>query len=101
VNFDPVATNGYAWFVGKGPPDWSNTNNPGGPLCYRKLQWQGANAVWADTNWTVLSNTVPTYQNYYDLDGTNITVLATNGVFAPDPGNSNAVPLYVTSRRMM
>ncbi len=55
VNFDPVATNGYAWFVGKGPPDWNNTNNPGGPLCYRKLQWQGANAVWADTNWTVRS----------------------------------------------
>jgi len=23
VNFDAVATNGYAWFVTKGPPDWS------------------------------------------------------------------------------
>ena len=101
VNFDTVATNGYAWFVVKGPPDWSNTNNPGGPLCYRKLQWQGTNAMWADTNWTVLSNTVPTYQNYYDLDGTNITVDSTGGpVFAPDPGSASAFSLNIIGSRL-
>src|SRR6266513_947024 len=70
LNFDSVATNGYAWFVTKGPPDWSQTNNPGGPVWYRRLQWQSTNATWADTDWVALTNTVPTYQDYYDLYGT-------------------------------
>ena len=103
-NFDTVATNGYAWFVAKGPPDWGQTNNPGGPLCYRRLQWQATNANWADTNWVVLSNTVPTYQNYYDLDGTNITVDSTGGpVFAVHDTGGGAFgmrkrPCYSTLR---
>jgi hypothetical protein len=84
VNFDDVATNSYAWFVAKGPPDLS-TNYRGGAICYRRLQWEGTNVAWADTNWVALSDTVPTYRDYYDLDGTNLDV-------SPGPGTAIIAP---------
>jgi hypothetical protein len=101
VNFDDVATNGYAWFVAKGPPDLS-TNYQGGAICYRRLQWFGTNAAWAETNWVVLSNTVPSYRNYYDLDGTNLDVRPAPGsaVFAPQAGNLAAIDLQVVGSRL-
>jgi hypothetical protein len=102
VNFDPVATNGYAWFVAKGPPEWgtrSGTNYYlGGPLLYRRLQWSGTNAVWADATW--VTNQVASYRNYYDFDGTNSIFTPTNGISAPQ--GSNKIGLwYVGSRLMM
>ena len=93
VNFDDVPTNGYAWFVVKGPPDFS-TNYAGGALCYRRLQWSGTNAS-MDTNWFILTNTVVNYRDYYDLDGTNTTGA---GVHAPQT-NGSPIDLYQTGSR--
>jgi hypothetical protein len=70
VNFDSVPTNGSAWFVLKGPPD-EGTNYQGGPILYRRLQWQGTNPVLVDTNWVTLSTGGSNYQDYFDLDSTN------------------------------
>jgi hypothetical protein len=97
VNFDDVPTNGYAWFVVKGPPEWE-TNYQGGALCYRRLRWEGTNAVWADTDWTAVTNSV--YRDYYDLDGTNTTALQTHpGVVAP-AGPTNTMDLSENGSRL-
>ena len=71
VNFDVVPTNGYAWFVAKGAPDLG-TNYQGGAIHYRRLQWSGTNAAWADTDWIVITNSGPTYRDYYDLETTSV-----------------------------
>ena len=65
VNFDDVPTNGYAWFVANGPPD-AGTNYQGGSVLFRRMQWQGTNAAWADTNWVEVSNPGSAYQDYYE-----------------------------------
>jgi hypothetical protein len=99
VSFDDVPTNGYAWFVAKGPPDLS-TNYAGGAICYRRLQWSGTNAF-MDTNWFILTNTVINYRGYYDLDGTNVTVFppAGGGVNAPQ-SNGSPIDLHQTGSRL-
>jgi hypothetical protein len=100
VNFDDVPADGPAWFVAKGPPDFS-TNYQGGPLLYRRLQWIGTNAVWADENWLEVSNTGSTYQDYYDLDGTNVETFPTVGISASQGGTANGVNLYTIGSRLM
>ena len=100
VNFDAVPTNGYAWFVAKGPPD-AGTNYQGGAVLYRRLQWQGTNAAWADTNWIELSNSGPTYQDYYEPSGTNFSSYPTAGVSAPQLGTTNGINLYGVGSRLM
>jgi hypothetical protein len=71
INFDAVATNGYAWFVAKGPPELSE-GYKGGPVCYRRLQWSGTNAT-LDTNWFFVTNSPSAYQDYFDFEITNVT----------------------------
>ncbi len=100
VNFDDVATDGYAWFVAKGPPD-AGTNYQGGPVLFRRLQWQGTNAVWADTNWVEVSNPGATYQDYFELAGTNFSSFLNAGVTAPQLGTTNGVELYGIGSRLM
>lgn len=78
VNFDDIATNDYAWFVAKGPPELS-TNYQGGAIYSRRMHWIGTNAVWADTNWVVLPAPATNYRDYYDLDGTNVAVVPASG----------------------
>jgi hypothetical protein len=97
VNFDEAPTNGYAWFVAKGPPNLG-TNYQGGEILYRRLQWQGTNAVWADTNWNPVINGSTTYRDYYDLDGTNTTIVPSGGVIAPVSGGD--ISLYETGSRL-
>jgi len=100
VNFDPVATNGYAWFVAKGPPTLGS-GYKGGAVLYRRLQWSGTNAAWVETNWLSIAST--NYQNYYDFDGTNSTYEATTGgIGAPQAGGTNKIALgYIGSRLIM
>jgi hypothetical protein len=100
VNFDDVATNDYAWFVAKGPPD-TGTNYQGGPVLFRRLQWQGTNAAWADTNWVEVSNSGTTYQGYFELAGTNFSSLSSAGVAAPQLGTTNGVGLYGIGSRLL
>ena len=92
VNFDPVTTNDYVWFLAKGPPD-TGTNYQGGPILYRRLQWQGTNAYWADTNWVEMANPGPSYQDYCELTvGTNFDGLPVP-VGAPQAGTSTKINL--------
>jgi hypothetical protein len=113
VNFDPVPTNGFAWFVAKGPPLLTNiyqgqlTNTyqaEGGAIRYLRLRWNGTNAAWVDTNWVSLSES--SYRDYYDLDGTNTTTIPSSytGVSAPQPEDTNnikRVDLHVLGSRLM
>jgi|GEM_PF-2767568 len=95
VNFDSLPTNGYAWFVLKGPPD-EGSNYQGGPILYRRLQWSGTNAVLVDTNWVTLSTGGANYQDYFDLDSTNTNSPA----FAPALGGNIELTRF-RSRLMM
>jgi len=107
VNFDTVTSNGYAWFVAKGPPEYgtqSGTNYyGGGAVYYRRLQWLGTNADWVETNWVSVPSPQPDYRDYYDFDGTNIsTSTQAGGLGAPQLGGTNRIALkYVGSRLMM
>ncbi len=76
VNFDSPPRGGYAWFVAK---QWrgNESNYLGGALAYRRLQWNGTNAVWAGPNWVSLTNN--SYRNYFDLDDGNVQAPQTNG----------------------
>jgi hypothetical protein len=88
VNFDAVGTNDYVWFVAKGPPDLE-TNYQGGAIFYRRLQWSGTNAAWADTDWSVVTNPPSvSYRDYYDLDGTNVGVVGGPHTTAPAKGSA-------------
>jgi hypothetical protein len=81
VNFDSPPRGQYAWFVAK---RWHNdeTNNLGGAVSYRRLQWDGTVADWVDTNWVTLTNTF--YRDYFDLDAGNVTAPHTNaGTYFP------------------
>jgi hypothetical protein len=98
VNFDDVPADGPAWFVAKGAPSLG-TNYQGGPLMYRRLQWQGTNAVWTDTNWVEVGSGGAGYQDYYDLDGTNVTNLPSTGISAPQPGIG--INLWLVGSRLM
>jgi hypothetical protein len=100
VNYDDVATNGHAWFVATGPPE-VGTNYQGGPIMYRRLEWRGTNAVWADTNWIQISNPGPTYQDYFELSGTNVGSFPTSGVTAPQAGTTHRIDLYSVGSRLM
>lgn len=95
VNFDAVPSDGYAWLVAKGPPNL--TNYQGGAVFYRRLQWSGTNAAWADTNWLTVS-TSTNYQDYYDLDSTN----GVSGISAPQAPNTtnSAIVLYDVGSRL-
>jgi len=84
VNFDPVPTNGYAWIIGKGPPDLSASYR-GGAILYRPFHWVGTNVEAVGTGWITITKPGPTYRDYYDLDGTNAFV-------AFDLGTSVAAP---------
>lgn len=100
VNFDNITTNGYAWFVSKGPPEL-NSNYQGGAIYYRRLQWSDSNVAWLETNWIVISNHVGNYRDYYDLDGTNITLLPTRGAGVNAPSmNGTPIDLHVTGSRL-
>jgi len=99
VNFDAVASNGYAWFVAKGPPTLG-TNYKGGAVFYRRLQWSGSTAAWVEPNWISVPST--SYQAYYDFDGTNSIYEPVPGIGAPQAGGTNRISLgYVGSRLMM
>jgi hypothetical protein len=91
---------GIAWFVAAGPPD-AGTNYQGGPVLYRRLQWMGTNAAWADTNWIEVSNPGPTYRDYYELSGTNFNSVPTTGISAPQLGTTNGINLYLIGSRLM
>ncbi len=101
INFDPVGTNDFAWFLAKGPPDLG-TNYQGGALLYRRLQWSGTNAF-LDTNWFTMTTGGTAYRDYYDLDGTNISFLpsfATGmAVFAPQT-NGTPINLHPVGSRL-
>jgi hypothetical protein len=101
VNCDPVATTNYAWFVAKGPPNLSS-NYQGGGIWYHRLQWNGTNAAWAETNWLVLTDPPAGYRNYYDLDGTNFNLSPSVGtaIFAPQTGVTNAISLHDVGSRL-
>jgi len=87
VNFDPVPTNGYAWFVAKGPAEFGS-NYQGGAILYRRLQWSGTNAAWADTDWFAVTNGPGVaYRDYFDLDGTNSSMLGGAHIGAPAKGS--------------
>jgi hypothetical protein len=58
----------------------------------RRLQWEGTNANWADTNWLVVSIAGAGYQDYYDLDDSNIS--------APQAGTIDGVNLYDVGSRL-
>lgn len=94
VNFDDVAMNGYAFFVAKGPPDLS-ANYQGGAIYYRRVQWTGTNAAWADTDWRALSNQVSNYRNYYDLD----EPATGGGINAPNL-NGTPIDLHTVGSRL-
>jgi chitodextrinase len=100
VNFDDVATNDYAWFVAKGPPDLS-TNYQGGAIYYRRMQWNGTNTAWAEDDWIAVTNSSATYRDYYDLDGTNTFDIVVNGtaVYAPSK-DGIALNLHVVGSRL-
>ncbi len=111
MNFDAVAPEGYAWFVAKGPPEYlavGGTNYwRGGPIRYRRLQWTNDNtsAQWADANWWTLpepANQAP-YRDYYDLDGTNRTIVPVpqTGISAPQQGGSTGIDLHLVGSRLM
>jgi hypothetical protein len=100
VNFDEVPTNGYAWFVAKGTPD-SGTNYQGGAVLYRRLQWQGTNAVWADANWVEAGDAGSDYQDYYEFSGTNFSSFPFTGISAPQAGTTNGINLYSVGSRLM
>lgn len=53
VNFDDPPRGSNAWFVAK---RWRENSGSyqGGAFSYRRLQWIGTNAQWADTNWMVV-----------------------------------------------
>ena len=101
VNFDPVETNDFAWFVAKGPPDLG-TNYQGGALLYRRLQWSGTNAF-LDNNWFTLATASTKYRDYYDLDGTNISLLPSfvtgMAVYAPQT-NGTPINLHPVGSRL-
>jgi hypothetical protein len=99
ASFDAVPTNGYAWFVASDLPD-GGTNHQGGSVLFRRLQWQGTNAAWADTNWVEASNPGATYQDYYELTGTNFSSIP-SGVTAPQLGSTNGVDLFSIGSRLM
>ena len=99
INFDPIATNGYAWFVAKGPPEWGTNYYKGGPILYRRLQWSGTNAIWADSTW--VTNLTADYRNYYDFQGANSSYLATSGLGAPQAGGTNTIAMWPTGSRLM
>jgi hypothetical protein len=80
VNYESVSTNDYAWFVAKGPAA-SGANYQGGAVLYRRLQWLGTNASWADKDWAVVTGSA--YRDYYDLDGTNSAMLGGASIGAP------------------
>jgi hypothetical protein len=96
INFDNVASNGFAFFVAKGPHS-SGTNYPGGPIVYRRLYWtNAANGLvrWADTNWITITNTPGvTYQDYFDFDASE-----TN---APQMGGTKRIGLEASSALSM
>ena len=98
VNFDYVASNGYAWFVAKGPPTLG-ANYTGGPVLYRRIQWSGSNANWVETNW--ISVPSASYQNYYDFDGTNGLNGSGAGIGAPQAGGTNRIALGHTGSWLM
>src|SRR5438105_2534259 len=95
VNFDAVAPNGYTWFVGKGPANLSGTYH-GGSIYYRRLQWSGTNAFWADTNGFLLVSST-NYLDYFDLDPTNYN--NATGISAPQT-NGGSVILYNVGSRL-
>jgi hypothetical protein len=101
VNVDGVAADGYAWFVTKGAPVVSSTNYPGGAVLYRRLQWQGMNAVWADADWVEAVNSGPDYQDYYEFSGTNFDSFPAAGISAPQLGTTEGVDLYSIGSRLM
>jgi hypothetical protein len=97
VNFDPVATNGYAWFVAKGPPTLG-TGYKGGAILFRRLQWNGSNAAWVEPTWISVQSA--SYQNYYDFDGTNSVYALVSGGGAPQAGGTNTIALGPTGSQL-
>lgn len=96
--FDNPPLGGYAWFVGKGPA-LLEPHYQGGSILYRRLQWVGTNAVWADTNWSTASGT--NYQDYYDLEGTNSTIFPGQTIAAPQAGTTTGIVLSESGSRLM
>jgi hypothetical protein len=90
--------------VAKGAPDLG-TNYQGGALCYRRLQWTNGAVVWRDTNWVAAPNAGSTYRDYYDLDGTNVTVVPVpkTGILAPHSftqGLGEPIDLHASGSRL-
>jgi hypothetical protein len=103
VNFDNVAADGYAWFVAKGPPEWgtrSGTNYYfGGAVLYRRLQWSGTNAVWADATW--VTNQTSLQRDYYDFDGADDVTIHNPGIGAPQLGGTGRIALGDIGSRLL
>ena len=103
VNFDSISTNAYAWLVAKGPPQLGS-NYQGGSIFYRRLQWSNTTAILVDTNWqTLLQPTNVLYQDYYDVEGTNLVTLPSedSGIQAPQAGGSTKISLIDVGSRLM
>jgi hypothetical protein len=88
VNFDTPMVGNYAWFVAKGV----RTEDPyqGGPILYRRLQWIGGVPDLEDT-WLEVTEPQPSYRNYFDLDGEDLSVA--NSIGAPQAGGTTKIRL--------
>ncbi len=96
VNFDSPPRGQYAWFVAKRFHN-DETNATGGAISYRRLQWSGTNAEWADTNWMTLTNSF--YRDYFDLDVGN--VLAPHAPSTNEGSSYSPIGLQATGSRLM
>ena len=68
VNFDATPTGNYAWLIAKDPPEYDAMGYKGGPVVYRRIQWNGGVPSWADAQWITVGEPNPTYRDYFDLD---------------------------------
>ena len=93
VNLDSSSLGGWAWCVAKGLPQGTGTNYQPGTFYYRRIQWSGDVASWADLNgWQQLSLTNST--RYFDFDSN-----PTAAPGAPQLGGSKRVSLGFTGSR--
>lgn len=76
----------------KAPPTGTGVNYRGGPIKYRRLQWNGQSAGWVDGSWQELGEPTPTHRNYFDLDNGN--------KYAPQSGETASISLGATGSRL-
>src|SRR5947207_2871399 len=78
-DLDSSPMGGYAWCIAKGPPQWTGSSYQPGGIYYKRIQWSGNAASWADSSWQQPSVFNPT--RYYDFDS--------GQPYAPQAGSTN------------